>query len=118
MEEHREEMKALSPFSIVASPRDVEVKGAGSGESERTYRYWRAKAHGAISPADLLEHYATELRPPGWTFGPVTEERTVAFRIGEYHDAAGAVWHALVLAAASLETTGRRIITFHLTRLA
>ena len=118
MEEHREHMKALSPFSMVAAPLGVEMKAAGSGESERTYRYWRAKGDGAVSAVDLVAHYVTGLQALGWKFRAVTEEGPVAFRTGEYHDAEGGTWHVLVLAAPSLETQGRCIITFHLTQVA
>lgn len=118
MEEHREHMKALSPFSIVGPPPEVEVEPGGSGESDGTYRYWRAKADGAISAVELVEHYAVGLQALGWTFRPTIEEGVVALRTGEYRDPEGAIWHVLVLAAPSFATAGRCIITVHLTQVA
>jgi len=117
MEAHREQMKALSPFSIVAAPSGVEVKPAGSGDSPRSYRYWRAKADGSITPTELVEHYVAGLRELGWSFRPSIEEGVVTLRTGEYQDPEGASWHVLILAAPSLATAGRCIITIHLTQV-
>lgn len=116
-EERREQMSALSPFSQVAAPPGVEVKPAGMGEGEGTYRYWRVKAEGTLSPAQLIEHYGSALEGLGWSFRPSIEEGVVAYRTGEYRDTEGAIWHVLALAAPSLAAADRCIVTIHLTRV-
>ena len=116
--EHQERMRALSPFSLVPAPVGVEVKRSGSGESDRTYRYWRAKAEGSISPLELVEHYTAGLQALGWSCRPAIAEGAVVLRTGEYRDPEDATWHVLVLAAPSLAKPGRCLITFHLTQVA
>lgn len=115
MEAQRERMRALSPFAMVAAPAGVEVKHLSSGESDRNYRFWHAKADGAISAKELVEHYAAGLQELGWTFRASLEEGAVSLRTGEHQDAEGATWHFVLLAAPSLATPGRCILTIHLT---
>jgi len=118
IEEHRERMRALSPFSLVPAPEGVEVRSRGSSEGEAgTVRSWRAVADGEISSVALIEHYANMLEEMGWTFRPAFEEGVVAIRTGEHRDSEGATWHVLVLAAPSRTRDGSCVITFQLTRV-
>ena len=96
MEEHREHMKALSPFSMVAAPPEVEVKPAGSGESDRSYRYWRSKAEGAISPVERAASHtpglfvvnlapselAQQVEPASFR---QSKAQDLAYSVGEYY---------------------------------
>jgi hypothetical protein len=105
------------PVPALHAPENVEFRGGGMSGAGDDFRETGARVGTPMPPAELLAHYAAQLRQAGWTPAGTSAGEGVALQTFVRRDASGQSWHA-VLSAVALPGSDKRDLSLRITRLA
>ena len=71
--------------------------GSTGGRGTRTAT---TRLRTTLEPAQVVSHYAAQLREAGWTLRPPLADDITAVQSGQYSDAEGRLWHGSLFALA------------------
>lgn len=104
------------PVPALYAPEGAELREMGMGTVSDDYQELQARLGTPMAPAELVAHYAAQLRQAGWTAGGTSAGEGVAVQTFARRDASGQGWHA-VLAAVAVPGSDRRDLSLRITRL-
>lgn len=104
------------PLPALYAPENAEFRGGGSSSGGEDYRETGTRLGTSMAPAELVAHYAAQLREAGWTPAGSSAGEGVALQTFVRRDESGQSWHA-VLSAVALPGSDKRDLSLRVTRL-
>ena len=114
--QHMQTFQRDFPVPALHAPENVEFRGGGTSGGGNDFREAGARVGTPMAPAELLAHYAAQLRQTGWTPAGSSAGEGVALQTFVRRDESGQEWHA-VLSAVALPGSDKRDLSLRITRL-
>lgn len=106
-----------TPFPTLYAPEGAEVGGSGgsygTGLEQRS-----ATVTTALTPYDLISHYAAQLEEQRWLPHGPADYGAVAFESWTFEDEAGTPWHGLLVVSEAADDAKQKRAEFRLSKLA
>jgi hypothetical protein len=113
----RMELRSETPLPALYAPEGAEVGGGGRSGGMGTEEI-RATFTTALTPFELVSHYAAQLERQGWLPHGPADYGAVAFESWTFEDEAGTPWHGLLLVTETSEDAKTRRAELRISKLA
>lgn len=110
-------IESKTPFPTLYAPEGAEVAGGGAsfgaGLEQRS-----TTVTTALTPYELVSHYATQLESQRWLPHGPADYGAVAFESWTFEDEAGTPWHGLLVVSEAADDAKQKRAEFRLSKLA
>lgn len=113
----RMEIRSETPLPALYAPEGAEVGSGGRSGGMGTEEI-RATVTTALTPFELVSHYAAQLERQGWLPHGPADYGAVAFGSWTFEDEAGTPWHGLLLVTETAADTKTKRAELRLSKLA